>query len=198
MASVVAARDEKEKERRDASVGLRARPRASSVLPRPPRPSRALKSSFFKINLASGWLETGVGFRARFRNLLLYADQLGSTNPVSKWKTVEDEPLPAVVGGARRVAALLFRLFGSCFGARCFFRRFALKSGRLRRPRPQPGTPRSGSWSGTLVRHRPLSSKATVCRFTRHPSVTAAARRGSIRNPPPNNKPPPLLINLST
>ena len=49
MASVVAARDEKEKERRDASVGLRARPRASSVLPRPPRPSRALKSSFFKI-----------------------------------------------------------------------------------------------------------------------------------------------------
>ena len=203
MASVVAARDEKEKERRDASVNLRARPRASSVLPRAPvRAELSLEKLVFqdKISPLVGCRAGRRDFAPDFATCSSMRTKSGPTYPVSKWKTVEDEPPCPLVWGARRVGALQIWLFGSAaVSARAaFYRRFALKSVRLRRPRPQPGTPRSGSWPCTLVRHRPLSSKANVRRFTRHPPVTAAARRGSIRNPPPNNKPPPLLINLST
>lgn len=204
MASVVAARDEKEKERRDASVNLRARPRASSVLPRAPvRAELSLEKLVFqdKISPLVGCRAGRRDFAPDFATCSSMRTKSGPTYPVSKWKTVEDEPLCPLFGAPDGLVLCKFMnlAVSAAVSARAaFYQRFALKSGSLRRPRPQPGTPRSGSWPCTLVRHRPLSSKANVRRFTRHPPVTAAARRGSIRNPPPNNKPPPLLINLST
>ena len=191
MASVVAARDEKEKERRDASVNLRARPRASSVLPcAPVRAELSLEKLVFqdKISPLVGCRAGRRDFAPDFATCSSMRTKSGPTYPVSKWKTVEDEPLPAVVGGARRVAALLFRLFGSCFGARCFFRRFALKSGRLRRPHHRLGHrgpvrgPARSSGIGPLARKRTFVGLPDTPRSRLQPGADPSGTRRPTTN----------------
>ena len=169
MASVVAARDEKKKERRDASVNLRARPRASSVLPRAPvRAELSLEKLVFKIK-SRLWLAVGqaVGISRQISQLapLCGPSQDRRTQSANGKRT----SLPAGLGRQTGWCFANLAVSAAVSARAAFYRRFALKSVRLRRPRPQPGTPRSGSWPCTLVRHRPLSSKANVRRFTRHP-----------------------------
>ena len=123
MASVVAARDEKEKERRDASVNLRARPRASSVLPRAPsEPSSLLKSSCFKIK-SRLWLAVGqaVGISRQISQLApLCGPSQDRRTQSANGKRLRTN-LPARWFGAPDGLVLCkFGCFGSCFGARCF------------------------------------------------------------------------------
>jgi hypothetical protein len=89
MATVVAARDEKEKERRDASCAP-ARAKLTAHGCSAPRPRLSKAQMFQDKNIGSvplvGWKAGRRDFAPDFANLLLYATKSGPTNPVSKWR----------------------------------------------------------------------------------------------------------------
>ena len=105
-----------------------------------PRPSpRLSKAQMFQDkNIGRGplvgWKTGRRDFAPDFANLLLCGP---SQDRHTQSANGENGCAGQLVGGERSRDGLplcKFGCFGSCFGARCFCRRFALNSGRLRRP----------------------------------------------------------------
>ena len=197
MASVVAPRDEKEKERRDASCGPARRARMFCPAPRP----GSQKAQMFQDkNIGSGplvgWICRRRDFAPDFANLLLKhlcgPSQDRQTQSANGEKTVD--AAGQLVGGERSRDGLplcFFNIrgpFGSCFGARCFYRRFALKSGRLRRPHHRLGHrgpvrgPARSSGINPLARKRPFVGLPDTLRTRLQPGADPSGTRRPTTN----------------